>query len=487
MTHEATLIGLDLGTQGVRAIAATENGTVLAESSRRYSAVNAAMDPWKEQNAADWRRAAFSVLSELSAALRTRGCGPVVLSLDGTSGTIVPLDKDGAPLRNAIMYNDSRAGSVLARVHEKTAALEGKLGYRMGASFGLPKIVWIRENEPEIFEKTAVFAHQADYLAGCLTGDFHVSDYSNALKTGYDLLDECWPDRELRALGLDPALLPRVVHPGQTIGRLTPAAANETGLPADTVVAAGVSDGYASCVASGVVRPGQYNSTIGTTLVLKGVTKNFIRDPEGRVYCHKHPEGFWYPGGAGNVGGLCLNKWFGPERFEELNRQVPQLVPTGSLVYPLTTKGERFPFVNPEAEAFFRYQKDGEAARYAAAMEGVGYVERLCFQTLQSLGCSLGEEITITGGAVKARVWSQIRADILGKRLVEPETAEAAFGSAIIAGTCALGRTLTQSAEAMVRRARVFEPRQSMHEAYNELYKQFLTECAGRGYIHEHL
>jgi sugar (pentulose or hexulose) kinase len=482
------LIGLDLGTQGVRAIAASEKGGVLAEASRRYETINTAKDPWKEQDAAGWRRAAFAVLAELSAALRAKGlAGRTVLSLDGTSGTVVPLDRSGAPLRSAILYNDSRAGSVLARVHEKTAALEEKLGYRMGASFGLPKIVWLRENEPAVFEKTAVFAHQADYLAGCLTGDFRVTDYSNALKTGYDLLAERWPEDELRALGLDPALLPRVVHPGEAIGRLTPEAARETGLPPDTLVAAGVTDGYASCVSSGVVRPGQYNSTIGTTLVLKGVTKNFIRDPGGRVYCHKHPEGFWYPGGAGNVGGLCLNKWFGPERFEELNRQVPRLCPTGSLVYPLTAKGERFPFVAPEAEAFFLYEDESEAGRYAAAMEGVGYVERLCFQTLAGLGCELGDEITITGGAVKAPVWSQVRADILGRRLVQPETAEAAFGAAILAGTKALGRTLTQSAEAMVRFSRAFEPDAARHERYDELYARFCAACAERGYIHGNL
>ena len=93
--------------------------------------------------------------------------------------------------------------------------------------------------------------------------------------------------------------------------------------------------------------------------VLKGVTEQFIKDPKGRVYCHKHPQGYWYPGGAGNVGGICLNQWFGEENFAVLNSRVPAMTPTGNVIYPLTMKGERFPFVNPEAEAFFRLRNEG--------------------------------------------------------------------------------------------------------------------------------
>lgn len=482
------MIGLDLGTQGVRAVAATRRGKVLAGASRRYETINAAPDPYREQDARQWRAAAFAVLSEVAGLLHTQGAaGPAILSVDGTSGTILPIDPNGQPLQNAIMYHDSRAAGVIGELHEKTAALEEKLGYRMSASFALPKIFWLKRNRPARYEKTAVFLHQADYLVGCLTGNFHVTDYSNALKTGYDLLEERWPVEVLAALGIDPALLPRVVKPGQLVGRITVAAAAETGLPADTLIVAGATDGYASCVASGVVCPGQYHTTIGTTLVLKGVTAKFVKDPAGRVYCHKHPEGYWYPGGAGNAGGLCLNQWFGADRFEVLNAKVPSFVPTGNLIYPLTAPGERFPFVKQDAEAFFLLKNEDEAARYAGTMEGVGYVERLCYDTLSSLGCEIGEELAITGGAVKAPVWSQIRANILGKRLLQPEIAEAAFGSAMIAGTVALDRTLSRSAQSMARYVRAFEPDEKLHAIYNELYAEFCQECVKRNFIHEHL
>ncbi len=482
--EDVTLIGLDLGTQGVRAIASTPTGEVLASASEPYEAINAVVDPLKEQDPAHWRAAVLTVLTRLAEGLpASASAGRVLLCVDGTSGTIVALDEEMRPLRNAIMYNDSRAKELVVEVHERTADLEEKLGYRMGASYALPKMVWIRRNEPEVFERTRLFSHQTDFIVGTLTGEYRVSDYSNALKSGYDLVDDEWPSEVLRAVGIEPELLPVVVRPGQPIARILSSVADQTGLPANTTVVAGSTDGYASCIASGVVAPGQFNSTIGTTLVMKGVSKGFIRDAAGRVYCHKHPEGYWYPGGAGNVGGLCLNLWFGKENFDRLNELVPGVTPTGNIVYPLTTTGERFPFVRPDAEKFEIIRKDDEASRYAGTMEGVGYYERLCFDTLAALGCEVGDEITIAGGAAKAPVWSQIRANILGKRLMEPRIVEAAFGSAIVAGTVALDRTLTASAREMVRYERMFEPDPVAHAAYDKLYEEFKSECVERGYI----
>ena len=482
---EVLLIGLDLGTQGVRAMLARADGTVLASASRRYARINASGETGcKEQSAEDWKQTAFGVLAELTAQERERlRNAEVYLAVDGTSGTILPVDAQYRPLRTALMYNDSRSSENVPGVHRAAKELEDRLGYRIGSSFALPKIVWIRENQPEIFSKTKAFVHQTDYLVGCLCGEYQISDYSNALKTGYDLQKEAWDEDVLGALGLDRSLFPDVAAPGTVIGTILPEAADAAGLPRNTKITAGATDGYAACIASGVVRPGQYNSTLGTTLVLKGVTKEFIRDPEGRVYCHKHPEGYWYPGGAGNVGGLCLNTWFDETQFEELNAQVPGAVPTGNVIYPLLGRGERFPFVCADAEGFASYKKDDPVSRYAGTMEGVAFTERLCYDTLASIGCETGEDITITGGAVKAPVWSQIRADVLGKRLVEPAVAETAFGSLLLAGTKAMGRTLSEAADAMVRPARVFEPDKEKHRQYTELYDEFCDMCRSRGYI----
>ncbi len=482
--QDVLLIGLDLGTQGVRAMLADTEGRVLASSSCRYARINAAEGEGKEQAAYDWKQAAWQVLADLTRQAQEQlRHAQVFLAVDGTSGTILPLDKDFQPLRTALMYNDSRAGEVVPMVHEAAKELETRLGYRMGSSFALPKILWIRENQPELFEKTRAFVHQTDYIVGTLCGRYQVTDYANALKTGYDLLEERWDENVWQALSLEKALFPEVVSPGEAIGNILPEAAAATGLPLTTRIVAGATDGYAACIASGVVKPGQFNSTLGTTLVLKGVTKAFIRDPEGRVYCHKHPDGYWYPGGAGNVGGLCLNTWFEETQFDAYNAQVPDAVPTGNVIYPLLTKGERFPFVRPEAEGFRKIVREDLISRYAGTMEGVAYTERLCYDTLVSLGCEIGAELTITGGAVKAPVWSQIRADVLGRKLVEPVVAETAFGGILLAGSRALGRSVSEAAEDMVRIARVFEPDETRHARYNEYYEEFCALCRDRGYI----
>lgn len=194
---EILLIGLDLGTQGVRAMLADCSGTILASASRRYAQINAAEKEasagYKEQSADDWREAAVQVLAEVTRQERERlASARVFLSVDGTSGTILPVDGEGRPLRTALMYNDSRSAAVVPEVHKAAKALEDRMGYSIGSSFALPKIVWIRDQQPEIFEQAKAFVHQTDYIVGCLCGEYQVSDYSNALKTGYDLLDETW-------------------------------------------------------------------------------------------------------------------------------------------------------------------------------------------------------------------------------------------------------------------------------------------------------
>ena len=497
--NEILLIGLDLGTQGVRAMLADANGTIVASASRRYARINAAPEKeengmsaaerqntagWKEQDAEDWKCAAMEVLADLTGQVRERLHGArVFLSVDGTSGTILPIDGENRPLRTALMYNDSRSAGAVPEVRQAAKELEDRLGYQIGSSFALPKIVWIRDNQPDVFARTKAFVHQTDFIVGCLCGEYQVSDYSNALKTGFDLQKEIWDESVLQALSLERTLFPEVVAPGRVIGTILPGVAEETGLPHDTQIVSGATDGYVACIASGVVKPGQYNSTLGTTLVLKGVTKEFIRDPEGRVYCHKHPEGYWYPGGAGNVGGLCLNTWFEESKFDEYNALVPSVVPTGNVIYPLLSKGERFPFVRPDAEGFANLVREDTIGRYAGTMEGVAYTERLCYDTLASLGCEIGDEITITGGAVKAPVWSQIRADVLGRRLAEPAVAETAFGGIMLACCAALNCTVTEAAEKLVRTARVFEPDQARSRIYEEIYGQFREACRARGYI----
>ena len=316
-------MGIDVGTQGVRCVAADGEGRIVAARSVPFETLNIAGTPgWLEQSPRVWQDAAEAAVRGCMADLKAQDIAPdavAAISVDGTSGTVVPLDAAHVPLTNGIMYNDPRAGAEAAEVHAALAGQEARLGYRFGASFSLPRVLWVMRHRPDVYGKTAVFAHQADYIAGLLCGEYAVSDDSNALKTGYDLLNDRWPAEVASKLGIDPGRLPRIVRPGAPIAPVTAAAARKLGLSERTMVVGGSTDGYASALAAGAVRPGSWASIIGTTFVLKGATQKLVLDPGGASYSHRLPSGAWLLGGASNLGGRTLNACAGERGFDELN------------------------------------------------------------------------------------------------------------------------------------------------------------------------
>ena len=471
-------MGIDVGTQGVRCVVSDERGRLAAARSVPFAVINAsAVEGWYEQNPEHWRAAAEDAIRACVAQLRDGGHDPAeirALSIDGTSGTIVPLDAANQPLMNGIMYNDPRAKSQAAKVHGAMGDHERKLGFRFGASFSLPRILWVAEQAPEIYERTALFAHQADYVTGLLCGEYAISDYSNALKTGYDLIDGRWPDAIVDRLGLDAGRLPRVGQPGAPLARISPEAADRLGLSPETWITGGSTDGYASALAAGAVKAGSWASIIGTTFVLKGVTEKLVIDPNGSSYSHMLPSGEWLLGGAGNVGGRVLNQCAAGRDFDALNAESEKLVPTGVRCYPLPGRGERFPFVDPAFEPF--YIGDIFSGKlYPAIMEGVGFAEKLALDRMAKLGCPAGDVICATGGACRSELWLRIRASILNRQLKVPEVVDAAMGSALLAASGDMGG-LAAAAEGMIHYVREVDPEPAWVEPYREIYARFLED-----------
>ena len=470
-------MGIDVGTQGVRCVAADENGCVKAAKSVPFQSLNIAKNPeYYEQSPEDWKNAAEEAVRACTEALKKDGISSeeiLSVSIDGTSGTIVPLDESFRPLMNGIMYNDPRAKSQAARVHAAMGAHEKKLGLKFGASFSLPRILWVMENLPDVYRKTRVFAHQADYVAGLLSGEYCVSDYSNALKTGYDLISGRWPE-EISALGIDVSKLPRIARPGEPFARVSKAAAEDMGLSEYTQITGGSTDGYASALATGAVREGRWASIIGTTFVLKGVTRSLIVDPNGSSYSHMLPSGEWLLGGASNIGGRCLNGCVQNKTFAEMDAASEALIPTGARCYPLTGRGERFPFVNPACEAFYVGDILG-GKLYPALMEGVGFAERYAFERMMKLGCAVGDTVYAAGGVCRSALWLRIRASILNRRILVPQVVDAAMGSALVAASEHFG-SLSLAADHMIRYANAVEPDPALVPAYEEIYQKFLVD-----------
>jgi xylulokinase len=437
---------------------------------------------WSEQDPRNWWQAVSAALRQVTSLLPA-GTTVAGVSVDSTSGTVLPVDASGEPLYMAVLYNDQRSQEVSARVQAAGAALQEKLGYVFGSSYALPKIVWFRENMPELFERTKWFLHAADFINGHLTGDFSVSDTSNALKTGFDLIDLKWPEFIETELHIPIDRLPRVTLPGQPIGQVTAAAAAETGLAEGTLVFAGATDGTAAQMASGATLPGDWNTTLGTTLVFKGISKELRLDPKGRVYYHLHPEGWWMPGGASNTGTDWIAQDNPGQDLETLIQSACALAPTPLVRYPLAKKGERFPFIYSESQGFTLGTPISPVERCTAGLEGVALVERLGFETLQGIGLEVGQNIYITGGGTRTVEWSQIRANVLQKTLIQPESTESAFGAAVIAASGCWFRSIRRAAAALVRIARIIDPDPGLKPVYDERYAAFTDELARRGYL----
>ncbi len=474
--EEAVWVGLDLGTQSIRALAVSAGGEVVGSGSRPLAGERDGdrheQDPaqWWEALCAASRTALRDIAPE-----RVRG-----VAIDGTSGTVLLVDPAGAPLTPALMYDDSRATDQARRVNDEGAAVWSSLGYRMQAGWALPKVLWMLEEWPEL-ARGARLAHQPDYVTRRLCGDEVPADTSHALKTGYDLIHGGWPGEVLERLGVPEDLLPRVVRSGSTLGEVCPEAARQTGIAAGTPVIAGMTDSCAAQLAAGALGEGQWNSVLGTTLALKGVSSELIRDPNGVVYSHLAPDGGWLPGGASSTGAGVLSATFGERDLDELGRRAADHEQTGVLAYPLLGRGERFPFAADDAEGFLVGDPADEAEHFAALLQGLACFERLCFDYLHLLGAPIDGELSLTGGAARNRYLCQLRADSLERPVRLPENAEPALGMAVLAAS--VGRSTADAAAEMVRVGEVIEPRPDRVERFREPYARLLTELEERGWL----
>ncbi|WP_205856694.1 FGGY-family carbohydrate kinase [Phytoactinopolyspora endophytica] len=493
---DAVWVGIDLGTQSVRTVIADDRGRVLGlgsaplDSRRVGTAVRQhEQDPHQWWDAAGVAsRQAFAELRKGTFTWRTGGSGIGArrtekvggVAICSTSGTVLLADDRGAPLTPALMYDDARAADELTRIHDR-ADVPGSSAIQL--SWALPKIGWLLRHHTITGRSTIHAAHSADTIAASLVGHRVSTDTSHALKSGYDVVGDRWNSTLTDAAGIDISMLPDVVRPGTVLGAVTPSAAAHTGIPHGTPVVAGMTDGCAAQIAAGALAPGAWNSVLGTTLVLKGVTEKLVDDPDGAVYSHRHPDGGWLPGGASNVGAGMVAEEFGEHDLDALASAARAHEPAGAVIYPLTAHGERFPFVRPDAERFEVGNLRGPADRYAAILQGVAFVERLCFERLAAIGADISGQISVTGGATRSDYWNQLRADVLGRRLVLPATAEPSFGMAVLAS--ARQDSVAARAARMVSRRGVVEPRPDGGERLASGYERFIAELAARGYISE--
>lgn len=477
-------IGIDIGTQGIRVIASTETGKIIGTESCQFI-LSEDLDLRQEQSPKLWWEQTLRLLTKLSNKLKDKIALEQILSISvtSTSGTVIPLDKNFDPLHNALMYSDSRSFQEALLCKEISLNIEKEKHTPYSRSYGLPKIVWFNNNFPEKSEKIYLWCHPSDYIIGKLSNIWGYTDYTNALKTGFNLDKEKWPDYIESHLKLPPRWFPQVLPPGEVIGLLSSDVSLKTNLPNTIKVVAGITDGCASQIAAGSLSPGEWNTTLGTTMVIKGITHNKIHDPLGRLYNHKHPEGYWMPGGASNTGADWISIDFNQYDLFELNKKARTLSPTQLVSYPLKQKGERFPFVCEKARGFDPPNLS-IAELYTARLEGVAYLEKLSYEEIEILSKEKVKAIFTAGGGSKSEVWLSIRSNILQKPIYKMEHVEGAFGAAIIAASRTYFDNIKNAGESMLSLSKIIEPT-VLNSKYHESYLEFKELLKTKGYLKE--
>ncbi|MDW9961802.1 FGGY-family carbohydrate kinase [Sinorhizobium meliloti] len=410
------VLGIDLGTSGARAVAMTAAGEIVASGAARLTAFSD-----DHRDPLGWWKAVQAALAQALEAID--GSHICAVGIDGTSGTMVPVAADGAPLATPLMYNDP-VGDIA--ILERIAVHAPKESAAHGATSGLAKLLTF-QSLPEVFR----VIHQADWIAGHFTGLYDVSDENNALKTGYDPVARNWPEWLART-GARIDLLPDVLPAGAPVATISPAAAEAFGLPSETVIVAGTTDGCASFLATGADRPGDAVSALGTTLTVKMLSDKPLFAPEFGLYSHRIGD-MWLAGGASNTGGAVLAAHFSNDRIAELSEQIDPASDTGLDFYPLLKPGERFPVADPAFMPRMEPRPTEDAEFLKAIFEGIAGVERLAYERLVSLGSPALGSIRTVGGGAKNGVWTEIRKRRLAVPFLPVLSEEAAAGAARLA------------------------------------------------------
>jgi xylulokinase len=454
----SALVGLDVGTTGVKAIAVSETGTVIARAEVGYP-LSTPRPGWAEQDPEDWWRASQQALAEL-------GVGPLAIGLSGQMHGLVALDANQRVLRPAILWNDQRTAAECAEIEERVGLerLVVLTGNRALTGFTAPKLLWLRRHEPDVYERIAHVLLPKDYVRLRLTGEraIDVADASGTLL--FDVGARRWSGEVLDALELPLEWLPPAYESPDVPG------------------APGAGDQAAGALGVGVDRPGPLSVVLGTSGVVFAALPAFAADPEGRAhsFCHAVP-GAWHAMGVmlSAAGSLrWYRETFAPGvPYDELTAEAERVPPGAEGVTFLPyLAGERTPHADPNARGAFvgLSLAHGRGHLTRAVLEGVAFGLRDCLELLGGLGVD-ARVGRASGGGARSRLWLTIVASVLGIPLELTEAEEgAAYGAALLGGVS--GGVFADVHEAVASCVRVrdrVEPNDDWRRAYDEVYARY--------------
>ncbi|MGZ9585230.1 xylulokinase [Paenibacillus marinisediminis] len=473
------VIGIDLGTSAVKAIAVNREGKVLGEASAPYPLYHE-RPGYSEQEPEDWVQGTYQAVRKL---IEQNNLQPALvegLSFSGQMHGLVLLDSQGEVLRRAILWNDTRTTAqcrqIEARLGDrlldiaKNKALEG---------FTLPKLLWVKEHEPEIMERAAVFVLPKDYVRYRLTNELAM-DYSDA--AGTLLLDvnaREWSEEIAAGVGIPVSLCPPLVDSHAMTGCLVPDAAEAMGLHEGVRVFAGGADNACGAIGAGIVAPGAAMCSIGTSGVILAYEEDQAADYRGKVHYFNHgQEQAYYVMGVTLAAGYSL-QWFKETfaqqlSFDELLEEIEQ-IPAGSqgLLFTPYLVGERTPHADANIRASFIGMDGSHTLKHAAraVMEGITFSLRESIELLRASGKSVQQIISIGGGA-KNEAWLQMQADIFKADIVKLETEQGpAMGAAMLAAYgCGWFDSLQACSETFLKPAKRWTPNEETASRYDALF-----------------
>lgn len=407
-------LGLDFGTSGARACAIADDLSIRWEQRFAYANPGA-------QTPEDWRSALLHLLCALPPDIGQQLQG---IAIDAMSATVLLCDDRLTPISPALLYNDARAQSEAERLRQMTddAAVVGS------ATSGLAKFLWLTAQSGSA--QAAYFMHQADWLTALLSGRPGLTDYHNALKTGYDVANLRWPEWVMNLPHAQ--LLPEVRAPGSVISTIQPALAARFGIAPTCRIHAGTTDSTAAFIASGITEIGVGLTSLGTTLVLKQLAGQRIEAPEYGIYSHRMGER-WLVGGASNAGAGVLRQFFDAAQLATLSQRIDPTQDSALDYYPLPAIGERFPDNNPGLPPRLEPRPQDDADFLHGLLQGLSRIEVAGYARLAELGAPPLQRVLSSGGGAQNPVWRQLRQRLLGVPVESAAHSEAAYGSARLA------------------------------------------------------
>ena len=477
-------LGMEVGTGGTRAVVVDADGKVISSAASEHEPFKTAHPGWAEQDPEDWWRAAQEAIREALVSAPEPHEPIAAIGLTGQMHGAVMLDENGAVLRPALIWCDTRT-------QPECDWLTEKIGYERLIeltcnpalpNFTVTKVLWVKEYQPEIFAKIRHILCPKDYVRYRLTGEFAIDVQEASGTLLLDVTHRRWSKEVAEAAGIDESWLPKVYESPEVCARIGETAAGFTGLTAGTPVVAGAGDQGAGAVGMGILQPGSVSATIGTSGVVFAATAAPTKDPKGRLhtFCHAVP-GLWHVMGVTQSAGLSF-RWlketfFAGQNYDGLTAAAEKIAACSEgLEWAPYLLGERTPHLDPQVRAAFAGISTTHTGAHfvRAVLEGVAYSLEDTFTLFAELGIPVSG-IRLGGGGARGPLWRKIQAGIYG-HAVEVLTAEegGAFGAALMAGVGAgHWANLDEACAQAIEVAQRIEPDEGDVAAYKAGYAQW--------------